>query len=51
MTYTAKYSVEESFNLEKSRSNIINTFFYSNRSEVATNLKGMLYKVTYKTTI
>ena len=45
MTYTDQYFVEGSFNLKFSRSNNIHTFFYSNISEFAGNLEGMLYEV------
>ena len=51
MTYSDKDYVEGSFNLKKSRSNNMHTFFYCNMSEFAGNLEGILDEGTYKTTI
>ena len=50
-TYPDKEGFEGSFNLKKSRSNNMHTFFYSNMSKFAGNLEGMLDEGTYKTTI
>ena len=43
MTTTDKDDVEGSFNLKASRHNIMYTFFYSNISEFAGNLEGIIY--------
>ena len=51
MTNTDKYDFEGYFNLKTSRNNIIYNFFYSNISEFARNLEGMIDEVTYKISI
>ena len=51
MTSTDKGEVEGSFNLKKSRSNNMHTFFNYNTSEYSGYLEGIIYEVTYKTTI
>ena len=51
MTCTDKYYVDVSFNLKKSGSNNMYTFFYYDISEFAENLEGMIDEGTYTTTI
>ena len=51
MTSTYKEAFKSSFNLKKSGTHIMHTFFYSNISEFARNLELMLDEGTYKTTI
>ena len=51
MTCTDKDIIEVSFNLKQSGSNTMHTLFYSNKSEFAGNLNGMLDEGKYKTTI
>ena len=42
MTSTDKDEVEDSFNLKRYRNNIMHTFIYSNISEFAENLQGII---------
>ena len=51
MACTNKEEVEDSFSLKKPVTNIMYTFFYSNISEFAGNLKGMLDEGKYTTKI
>ena len=51
MTCTDKENVEGSLDLKKLVNNTMHTFFYSNISEFAVNLEGMLDEGTYRTTI
>ena len=51
MTTTNKEYVEGSFNWKTSRHNIMYTFFYSNISEFAVELKGVLDEEKYQTSI
>ena len=51
MTTAGKYLAEGSLNLITSIHNIMQTFYYSNITEFAVNLKGILDEVKYKTTI
>ena len=51
MTTTDKDEVYGSYNLKTSRHNIMYTFFYSNLSEFAGNLEGIIDEGTYKTSI
>ena len=51
MTSNDKDEVESSFNLKTSRSITIHTFFYSDITEFAESLEGILNEGTFKTTI
>ena len=51
MTTTDKDDVDGSFNLKKSRNNIMYTLFYSNIPEFVEKLEEMIDEVTYKTFI
>ena len=51
MTSTDKEEFEGSFNLKTSRNNTMYTLFYSNISEFARNLEGIINEGTYKTTV
>ena len=51
MTCTDKDIVEASFKILKPGNNTMHTFFYSNISEFAGNLEGMLHEGKYRTTV
>ena len=51
MISTDKYEVEVSFNLKTPKKDIMHTFFYSDISEFAGSLQGIINEGTYKATI